>query len=216
VSTEDAAPPARRGPGRPSHFPQKRQEIIDHATKLFAKHGFHATTVADICEAAGISKGVLYHYVETKEEILYEIHEKYIQALLERAEAIVGVGSSCETELRELSKVLLRTLADYHEEVTVFLQEWRILLSDQSRWRKVASKRREFGRIVQRVIVGGQEDGVFQQSDPETTTLAFLGMHNYSYQWYDRRGTKTPEAISTTFMDIFIAGLAVRRESPVW
>jgi AcrR family transcriptional regulator len=52
---------------------QKKQLIIDTALKLFAEHGFHATSISQIAKKAGISKGLTYNYFNSKKEILDEI-----------------------------------------------------------------------------------------------------------------------------------------------
>lgn len=58
--------------GRPANFQlqqQRRNEILNSATKIFAKHGFAATDVQEIADLAGIGKGTVYRYFDTKESL---------------------------------------------------------------------------------------------------------------------------------------------------
>ena len=64
---------------------QTRQRIIEEAANLFVRKGFHGTSIADLAQAVGLTKGALYHHFRAKEEILFELvqekHRQLIEAL---------------------------------------------------------------------------------------------------------------------------------------
>jgi len=62
---------------------ERRNLIMDSALKHFAKEGYHATTITHIAKHAGISKGLMYNYFESKEELLKTILDKGIDELVE-------------------------------------------------------------------------------------------------------------------------------------
>ncbi|NAZ85335.1 TetR/AcrR family transcriptional regulator [Kineococcus indalonis] len=64
----------------PEQHRRRRHEIVEAAVELFARKGFEATTTADICRAAGISTGRLFHYFPSKQAVFHAIFE------LDRAE----------------------------------------------------------------------------------------------------------------------------------
>jgi AcrR family transcriptional regulator len=51
----------------------RRRQLLDHATRLFAEHGYHPTSVAEIVRTAGVGKGVFYWYFESKEQLFLEV-----------------------------------------------------------------------------------------------------------------------------------------------
>lgn len=53
-----------------------RARILDHALRLFAEHGYEATSVRMIAQAAGIAQGLLYNYFTSKDQLLYAIFEQ--------------------------------------------------------------------------------------------------------------------------------------------
>jgi AcrR family transcriptional regulator len=53
---------------------KKHEQIVKGASKVFLEKGFHPTTIREISEAAGMSMGQLYHYVSSKDDILFLIH----------------------------------------------------------------------------------------------------------------------------------------------
>ena len=50
---------------------KRRRQITGAATRLFARKGFHESTMKDIAAAAGISPGLIYHYVQDKQDLLF-------------------------------------------------------------------------------------------------------------------------------------------------
>ena len=53
----------------------RHQQIVDGACKVFFEKGYHPTTIRDIAKACGMSMGQLYHYIRSKDDVLYLIHK---------------------------------------------------------------------------------------------------------------------------------------------
>src|SRR5947208_13064009 len=72
--------------------PQRREQLVEVATKLFAKHGYEATTTAAIADAAGVTEPILYRHFKNKQELFVAIvREMSAQTLHEWREVIDGV-----------------------------------------------------------------------------------------------------------------------------
>jgi TetR/AcrR family transcriptional regulator, cholesterol catabolism regulator len=214
MAQETSVTTSKRGPGRPRvNFEARRDEIIRTAATPFAEKGFHAASTNDICAALKINRGVLYHYVSSKDEILFAIHSRFIEPLLERARAIASAPEPADRILIQLSRELLRTIAEYRAEVTVFLNEWRWLAINEDLWPAVRQKRRKFERIIERTIRVGIRDGIFESDSPRLSTLAFLGTHNFVYQWLREGGRLTPDEISSHFVRLFFDGIRRSHDS---
>ena len=204
----------RKGPSRPGsrdRYERRRQEVIDIAARVFAQRGYHATTIDDLVEATGLQRGGLYHYIDGKLDLLIAIHERFIEPLLVEARRIAAGDEPADVKLRALAGALMRDIADYRDQVTVFLHEWRALTATPA-WTDIRRARREFEQIIVDVLIDGRDRGVFAFEDARLTLLAFLGMVNYSYQWYDARVGSGPSAIADQFADIFLSGIRVRDE----
>lgn len=198
--------------GRPrlennKQFERRQAEIVDIAARLFAANGFHATTVDNLVEATGLQRGGLYHYMESKEDLLIRIHERFIEPLLADAGEVVDANYPPDAALQRLGHVLMQDIAGYLPQVTVFLHEWRIIEHDE-RWRSIKKSRQEFEQLITGVLQRGVDEGVFAIEDVRLATLAFLGMFNYSYQWYKPKGRTTAEEIADRFCAIFLSGIS--------
>ena len=214
---EHAAGTARRRsakrpdrPGLAARYDAKRTEVVDIAARVFAERGYHATTVDDLVAATGLQRGGLYHYMDSKQDLLIAIHERFIEPLLESARAIVAEEGPADDALRRLAGALMQDIARYRDQVTVFLHEWREIESGPE-WRSVRDARREFEEIIRSVLTRGARDGIFDVPEPRLTTLAFLGMFNYSYTWYDPGGAHSPDEIADAFADVVLSGIRVAR-----
>lgn len=193
------------GPVR-SRYDKRRAEVIDIAARVFAERGYHDTSIEDLVEATGLQRGGLYHYMDSKKDLLGQIHRRFIEPLLEEAREIVEAGGPPDEVLRSLARALIRDIASYRDQVTVFLHEWRIIEHDPE-WGEIREARKSFEGLVASVLQRGDEEGVFSINDHRLALLGFLGMFNYSYQWFRPGGRISAEAIADEFCDIFLSGI---------
>jgi AcrR family transcriptional regulator len=69
---------------------ERRQQILDESSRLFAERGYHPTAVAEIVDALGVGKGVFYWYFESKEDLFLEILASSSQDLRRRQQSAIG------------------------------------------------------------------------------------------------------------------------------
>lgn len=196
-------------PSRPKlqeRYDQKRLQVVDAAAQLFAKRGYDATSIDDLEQATGLRRGGLYHYISGKQELLVSIHERFIDPLLEQAREVEAAKLPADETLRQLAHVLMNTIATYRDEVTVFTHEWRVI-ERSAEWKDVRDARKAFEEVVRNAIIRGTKEGTLKAGDPQLATYAFLGIINYSTQWYDVSGAKSADEIAETFATIFLRGI---------
>lgn len=197
-------------PNRSSERYQRRsEEIVDLAAREFAKRGYHATSIDDLVEATGLQRGGLYYYIGGKRDLLIRIHARFIEPLLENAREIASRNERPEVELRLLSLALVQDIADYRDQVTVFLHEWRFI-EDAQEWGGIRKARKEFEDIIAACLARGARDGTFRELDERSTVLGFLGMINYTYQWLNPAGPTPASDIAERFVDIFLHGILAK------
>ena len=193
--------PDDRGP----RWRARHAEIVDTAARLFARRGYTATGVADLCEATGLGRGALYYYIESKEHLLAQIHDRVMGDVLEGARAIQALEEPAPTRLRLLGAELIDVITRYPDHVWVFLHEWKALTGDLA---KVFHElRREYEDVVRTIMEDGVRDGAFVISDVRLTVLAWLGMHNYTYQWFRPGGELEPSQIADGYDELFLRGI---------
>ena len=147
--------------------PQRREQLIEVATKLFAKWGYEATTTAKIAEEAGVTEPILYRHFDSKQELFVAIVRSVSeQTMAHWAEIIDGVQDPAE-QIRRITEAFpehTRDLADAYHVIHGALAT--------SRDRKVVAVMKEhYGQIEKffvDIIKTGQQSGIFRpQLDPK-------------------------------------------------
>lgn len=190
---------------RSAKWTARRDAIVDTSAGLFARNGYHATGIVDLCEANGLGKGAFYHYIESKEELLGAIHDRVMDEVLAGADRVAEAGGGPAEQLALLGSELLDVIFRYPDHVWVFLHEFPALTGERAEQFRV--RRREYERRVEDVLEAGVAAGVFRPMDTRLTAFAWLGMHNYTYLWLKADGRLSARDAAQPFADIFLRGI---------
>jgi AcrR family transcriptional regulator len=193
---------ARRSP----KWQARRQAIIDTSATVFARGGYHATGITELCAANDLGKGALYHYIGSKEELLAAIHDRVMDEVMLGADRVAEAGGSPSARLTMLGDELLDVIHRYPDHVWVFLHEFPALTGERAE--QFRGRRRQYERRVEAVLQAGIDSGEFRDIDPRLTARAWLGMHNYTYLWLKPGGRLSARDVAKPFADIFIRGIA--------
>lgn len=184
----------------------RHRAIVDTSARVFAQRGYHATGLTELCEANGLGKGTLYHYIGSKEDLLAAIHDRVMDEVMAGAERVAAAGGSPSAQLAMLGDELLDVIHRYPDHVWVFLHEFPALTD--ARAERFRVRRRDYERRVENVLRAGVDAGEFRDVDPRLTALAWLGMHNYTYLWLRPGGRLTARDVAKPFADLFVRGIA--------
>ena len=198
-----AAPPARSRPRLRARYDARRGEVLAAAARLFAERGFHATSMADLVDATGLTAGGLYHYIGSKDALLVAICDELMEPLLERARAIVAAGGTGEEQLRRVVREWTSHVGRNRAHMLVFNQE-RAVLERGSQWREVRRQRKAFEALLSGVLETGAADGTLAFADPDLALRALLGMVNHTAQWFRPRGRLTAEQVADGYVDLLL------------
>jgi len=198
-----AVPPTR--PALRQRYDAKRDGVVQAAAELFAARGYHATTMQDLTDATGLTAGGLYHYIGSKEQLLFAICDTLMEPLLAEAEALDLDALAPEAALRALVRAWVRQVAGHRDHMVVFLQE-RHVIEREPQWRRVAASRKRFERLLEATLarVEREADGAPPFADLRLTTFALLGMVNHLPQWYRPRGRLSADQIADGFCDMVL------------
>src|SRR3954453_6436207 len=135
----------------------RREAIVDTSAPLFAKNGYHATGITELCEANDLGKGALYHYIGSKEELLAAIHDRVIDEVMIGADRVADAGGSPSAQLEMLGDELLEVSHRFPDHWWVFLHEFPALNGERAtRFRK---RRRAYEQRVEAVFQAGVASG---------------------------------------------------------
>ena len=82
---------------RSAKWKERRDAIIDTSATVFARSGYHATGIAELCEVNGFGKGAFYYYIGSKEELLAAIHDRVMDEVLLGADRVKAASIAART-----------------------------------------------------------------------------------------------------------------------
>ncbi len=184
----------------------RREVILAAAARLFSTRGFHATSVQDIADAAGILKGSLYHHFESKDAILYRIVKEPIAQLYRTVGEIAAGPGSAADKLERAAAAHVQAFHDHYPHLFVYLRETEDV---RRRFRTSAGLGpREYERLWAQIVEDGIKAGEFRiDLDPAVIVYGLLGMLNWLYKWYDPSGRLGPREIAAQFSALALSGL---------
>lgn len=150
----------------------RRRQILDAAVKVFARSGFHKSRVGDIAEEAGVAYGLVYHYFESKDELLETIFRDTWTQMLARVREVEGSGVPASEQVRQVTALLLRTWRRDPDLVRVLVREVTRSSHVQQEIEEITEAMQTLAGIIQR----GQESGEFRSElDPRLAAVVFYG-----------------------------------------
>jgi TetR/AcrR family transcriptional regulator, fatty acid metabolism regulator protein len=186
----------------------KRRQLLDAAVRVFARKGFHASRVGDIAEEAGVAHGLLYHYFDSKDEVLEAIFRENWSVLVARIASVEESDEPAADQLRHIAAIVLRTWLHLPDVVRVVVREF-------GRSPEVAARLGELARpieAIERVIARGIARGEFR-SDIEArfaATVVYGSVDELLTAWVLGRlpsGEEEVAAAEQTLLAISLTGL---------
>ncbi|MFB7719086.1 TetR/AcrR family transcriptional regulator [Nocardia sp. NPDC056100] len=170
------------------------QNIMQHATALFAERGFAATSLQDIAEAAGLTRPALYHYVANKDELLARLVREITE---QPAIALRGINDRTDLDSVEKLRTMASEIARSHTESP---DRFRLLVRSEAELPEQLSQiyqrsKRNVLKEFIRVIDTGIAAGVFRPVDPRVAALGIIGMLNWIAWWHHQDSPDTERAI---------------------
>ncbi len=176
---------------------EKRRALRKGAAGYFAAHGFDRASMAGAARACGVSKALIYHYWGSKEDLLFDILEDHLGALVEVVEGAKDEG------MRGLIRAILSAYEDADAEHKLQLDALSVLPHD-----------RQAPLIaMQRRLVEVMTDAVQQEAGPQTPdrlralAMSVFGILNWFYMWHRPGKGVSREEYAALAGDFVLSGL---------
>lgn len=193
-----------------AEYDERKQAIVEAAAALFAADGFNGASVADIAERCKTSKSLVYHYYESKEDILYDVMISHVRALEAAAADAMAGREGPEQKLRDLAQLFMALYVGA-------ASRHKVLLNDLDRLPKtkrteiVAVQRGLIDRV--RLLLTEIEPALAQKPGADFAgAMLFFGMINWTHTWFDPSGPVSAEALANMAVNLTLNGLAAAAE----
>jgi TetR/AcrR family transcriptional regulator, fatty acid metabolism regulator protein len=154
---------------------EKRRLILGAAVQVFARNGFHTSRVADIADEAGVAYGLVYHYFDSKEQILDTLFEERWEAMLLAIAAADEQHTSPRAKLQAIADFIVDSYRYDPDLMKVIIVE--VTRAANTFGRTHLGRIREAYEQIAGIVARGQEAGTFRaEIDPPFAALAFYGL----------------------------------------
>jgi AcrR family transcriptional regulator len=171
-------------------YDDKRDAILRRSAAVFAERGVDRASMAQIAAECGVSKALLYHYYQSKEELVFDIVREHLEALDAALGAADDPRQAPEERLRRLVRATLAEYRDSDDRHKVQLAAMPTLPPD-----KAEALRDIERRVVRRFAAVMRLANPALAEGPLLTpvTMSLFGMMNWVYLWFRDGGALTRE-----------------------
>lgn len=191
---------------------RRRVHILLAAAKLFGQRGYHGTSVADVIEAAAISRGTFYLYFDSKDAVFLELMEQFIQRIMSVVEVVDPEGASPTERIAENVRRVVDVVFEHRDLTVMVLREGFGVRPE------VDEKLGRFYGFVREMLEGalrnGARHGLIRKVDEALAATALIGaikevfLHELVLGHSHEDGRK---AISEALVDFGLRGLLTQR-----
>jgi AcrR family transcriptional regulator len=197
--------------------PDVKGRILDAAAEAFMVRGFANTTIDDIADEVGATKGLIYYHFRSKFDIFLAVYEDGMRRVRERVEPHVGAPGTGRQRLVAMSIAHLENLMTelgYHHVVhqgVRYQGSTALKVRQRDALAALNELRRDYERMFRRVITEGIADGSLREVDDALATRTLLSNLNAVDVWYHRIEGQTDEEIrelARQVVDLLVGGMA--------
>jgi AcrR family transcriptional regulator len=206
----------RRAAARAKNDPAYRErvdEIRRAAAAVFHERGFHATTIADVAEAAQMDRATLYYYVGSKQQLFRDVVAEATTRNIEGAETIAASGGSTAEKVSALVHQLMESFEAHFPYMYVIIQEDANRLGDtvgDDQWLATFQEwNARYFRAVSAVVEEGLRNGDLRSALPvRVIANALVGLVTSSRAWFTPNGPMSASEVASGMTEMILGGLS--------
>jgi AcrR family transcriptional regulator len=199
------AAPRKSTPG--TRHDDKRDAILRTSAQLFAQHGYEATSLDRIADQLGMHKATLYHYIKSKDEVLYQCLVKSFEDLDQVLEKMKDRSTPVLERLRYFAVHLAHAQNNDFGRCLVLVGTRPLGLSPDSDIRKF---QRKLDTCVRDLVTEGVACGDVKPCNPGLVSAMFFGTLNWVPQWFREDGRMSIDQVAEAFVAMLSQGIATR------
>ncbi|GEM_PF-1485076 len=189
--------------GKTARFDEKLVHLLTCAARVFAEQGFEKASIRQVAQEAGFSLAGLYHYVDSKEELLFTIQFYTFGVLVEELENILNSPATAQDHLAEMVRAHVRYLVEHLPELKVCTTELESLHG--AYYGRVLKRRQRYFGLTRGILDRLRKQDHGSRVESGLASLYLFGMLNWIVMWFDPK-RNDPADLSRSLVDLFLGG----------
>jgi AcrR family transcriptional regulator len=193
-----------------SEEPNRLDQIYYVAARIFCEKGYDATSMSDIADAVGITKAGIYHYVKSKQDMLFAIMnfgmDRLESRVIKPARAVADAEQRLRTIIHNHALLIMEgsAMAGYNP-VTVLNDEMAGLTP--AHHRKVSQRKRAYFDLLRDTLRQLKDEGKLKDVDVTVAAFSLFGMLLWLSRWYHPDGKLSAEQVANEIEGIALGGM---------
>jgi TetR/AcrR family fatty acid metabolism transcriptional regulator len=193
-------------------MPRKKQEekyskILDAATRVFAREGFHNAKIGDVAEEAGVAHGTVYLYFGGKDDLLISIFQENLEELVEYVGSEIEKETNAEDKLRRMISLqieLIETNSELAELMLVEFPQTGKFLNN-----RVIDDLAAYIDMIANILKEGVSEGAFDDSIDVNmvATVIYAGIQGIATRWILEEMKYPLKKVANEISEVFLSGI---------
>lgn len=176
---------------------KKKEDILRSASLVISREGYHNATMEDIAAELLMTKGSLYYYFKSKEELLYRCHNLILSDAMKKMEEIFLQEISAKEKMEKAIKFHLEVAIREKEIFNLIVKPEQIF--SEEHLDEIIEKRAKYAEVFDRIIDEGVQKGEFSIEQKKMARMIILGAANWVQVWHSPEGTYSNEKIEEIY-----------------
>lgn len=182
------------------------EQIRSAALEAFYRNGYHGTSLREIASDVGIRTPSLYNYIDSKQNLLFQLMSDVMGELLERTQrAVAQAGCTSAERLHAAISAFVLFNIEHPHQAAVSDAGFAALTQEQRQ--VIVGLRDRFDGVFARIIADGLADGSFQTEDAEVAKVTMLSACARVYFWYRPAGRLPARQLAAAMSGYLVRGL---------
>lgn len=175
-----------------------KDDLRDHARRLFAEHGYEGVSMRDIAGSVGIRQSAIYNHFPSKQHLLVDLMVSHMERLLDAMRIAVSKSVTPVERLTAFARFHVTYHIDQPQDVFLAYMELRSLEAEGRK--AIIPLRDDYERFLQETLVAGAQDGTFAIADTAVVTRAILAMLTGVTVWFRDDGRLDRDAVAEAYV----------------
>jgi AcrR family transcriptional regulator len=155
---------------------ETQERILSAAETSFARLGYDGTSMATICEAAGVSKGAFYHHFDSKQAVFVKLLNRWLAGMDAAMSVMAETSAGVPGKMLAMSSILGQVLQTADRELLIYLEFINKAVREPEIWRQVIEPYHRYRAAFTELIAEGTEEGSLRSIEPEAGAAVIIGL----------------------------------------
>lgn len=164
---------------------ERRKQILDAAEKVFTQRGFNKARMDDIVAESGLSKGALYWYYKSKDELILALMDRFFAGEMQAGEELISTEGDARQQLEAFFEAAYKDIRRFEGRMSLGYEFFSLAARTEEVREAIRGYYRRYQAILSQIIQQGIDSGEFIFIDPDDAATAAISiLEGMALMWF--------------------------------